>query len=100
MLLAKPQYCMSRKFCHKNIYLTCRFQERKFVYIQCTCVFPVAQTRTLLGGRVARWYVKRKNLNLGKFLRVKQWNMLVYFMDIWSILRPFDVHIVWPLGIF
>jgi hypothetical protein len=28
---------------------------------------------------------------LGAFWRVLQWKMLVYFMDIWSILRPFDI---------
>jgi hypothetical protein len=30
-------------------------------------------------------YFQTKNPNLGKFWRVLQWNMLVYFMDIWSI---------------
>jgi hypothetical protein len=38
--------------------------------------------------RVARWYIfKTKNPNLGKFLRVLQWKMLKYFMDIGSILQ-------------
>jgi hypothetical protein len=32
-----------------------------------------------------------KNKNLGTFWRVLQWRMLVYFKDIWSILRPFDI---------
>jgi hypothetical protein len=30
-----------------------------------------------------------KNPNLGKFWRDLQWKMLVYFMAMWSILRPF-----------
>jgi hypothetical protein len=30
-----------------------------------------------------------KNPNLGKFWRVLQWKILVYFMTIWSILRPY-----------
>jgi hypothetical protein len=32
-----------------------------------------------------------KNPNLGKFWRVLQWKMLVYFMDTWSILRYFVI---------
>jgi hypothetical protein len=39
-----------------------------------------------------------KNHNLGKFWRVLQWKMLVYFMSIWSILCPFGlfyVHLVY-----
>jgi hypothetical protein len=45
-------------------------------------------------------YIQTKNRNLGKFGRVLQWKLLVYFMDIWSILQPFDIfmdilYIVW-----
>jgi hypothetical protein len=29
-----------------------------------------------------------KNPNYGKFWRILQWRMKVYFMAIWSILRP------------
>jgi hypothetical protein len=32
-----------------------------------------------------------KNPNLGKFSRVLQWKVLVYFMTIWSILRPLEI---------
>jgi hypothetical protein len=32
-----------------------------------------------------------KNPNLGKFWRVLQWKILVYFMTIWSILRPLEI---------
>jgi hypothetical protein len=32
-----------------------------------------------------------KNPNLGKFWWVLQWKMLVFFMTIWSILRPLDI---------
>jgi hypothetical protein len=32
-----------------------------------------------------------KNPNSGKFWRVLQWKMLVYFMSIWSILRPLEI---------
>jgi hypothetical protein len=40
-----------------------------------------------------------KNPNLGKLWRVLQWKMLVYFMDTWSILRSFGIHILWTFGI-
>jgi hypothetical protein len=36
-------------------------------------------------------YFQTKNWNFGKVLRVWQWKMLVYFMDLWSILRPFHI---------
>jgi hypothetical protein len=39
-----------------------------------------------------------KNPNLGKFWRVLQWKILVYFMIIWSILRPLEIfygHLVY-----
>jgi hypothetical protein len=32
-----------------------------------------------------------KNPNLGKFWRVLQWKMMVYFMDTWSNLRSFVI---------
>jgi hypothetical protein len=35
-------------------------------------------------------YFQTKNPNLGQFLRDLQWKLLVYFMAIWPILRPFD----------
>jgi hypothetical protein len=45
-----------------------------------------------MSDRVARWYIfKPKNPNLGKFGRVLRWKMLIYFMSIWSILRPFGI---------
>jgi hypothetical protein len=36
-------------------------------------------------------YFQTKNPILGKFWRVLQWKMLVYFVAIWSILRPFGI---------
>jgi hypothetical protein len=36
-------------------------------------------------------YFKTKNTNLGKFGRVLQWKMLVYFMANLSILRSFGI---------
>jgi hypothetical protein len=42
-----------------------------------------------------------KNPNLGKFWRVLPWEILVYFMTIWSILRPLEIfygHLVY-LGV-
>jgi hypothetical protein len=36
-------------------------------------------------------YFQTKNPNLGKFGRVLQWKMLVYFMAIWYILRSFGI---------
>jgi hypothetical protein len=36
-------------------------------------------------------YFQTKKRNLGTLWRVLQCKMLVYFMDIWSILRPFGL---------
>jgi hypothetical protein len=36
-------------------------------------------------------YFQAKNRKLGTFRGVMQWKMLVYFLDIWSILRPSDI---------
>jgi hypothetical protein len=36
-------------------------------------------------------YFKTKNPHLGKFWRVLQWKMLVYYMAIWSIIRLFSL---------
>jgi hypothetical protein len=36
-------------------------------------------------------YFQTKNPKLGKFWRVLQWNMLVYFMTIWAMFRPFGL---------
>jgi hypothetical protein len=49
-----------------------------------------------------------KNPNLGKFWRVLQWKILVYFKTVWSILLSFEIfygHLVyfmyvWSFGIF
>jgi hypothetical protein len=34
---------------------------------------------------------KTKNLNLGKFWRILDWKMLIYFMAIWNILHTFGI---------
>jgi hypothetical protein len=44
-------------------------------------------------------YFQTKNPNLGKFWRLMQWNMLVYFMSIWYILRQIG-RFLWPMGRF
>jgi hypothetical protein len=36
------------------------------------------------------WF-QTKDPNLGKFWRVLLWKILVFFMTIWSILRPFEI---------
>jgi hypothetical protein len=36
-------------------------------------------------------YFQTKNSNLGKFWRALQWKTLGYFLNIWSILRPFNI---------
>jgi hypothetical protein len=38
-------------------------------------------------------YFQTQIPKLGKFWRVLQWKMLLYFMAIWSILRPFGMYI-------
>jgi hypothetical protein len=50
-------------------------------------------------------YFQAKNTILGKFWRALERKMLVYFMVIWNILRPFGVFYgylvkLWQLGIF
>jgi hypothetical protein len=43
-------------------------------------------------------YFQTKNRTLGQFWRALQWKTIVYFVDIWSILRPFDIlfgHLVY-----
>jgi hypothetical protein len=59
---------------------TCRGQT-KHLYV-------VAYVRGGLQGCQKVYFQTQKN-NLGKFLRVLQGKMLVYFMTIWSILRLF-----------
>jgi hypothetical protein len=36
-------------------------------------------------------YVLTKNPILGKFWRALEWQMLIYFMSIWNILRTFGI---------
>jgi hypothetical protein len=36
-------------------------------------------------------YIQTKNPDLGKFWRVLQWKMLVYFMFIWCSIRSFSI---------
>jgi hypothetical protein len=36
-------------------------------------------------------YFQTKNPNLGKFWRVLQWKMFVYYLSVWSILRLFGI---------
>jgi hypothetical protein len=36
-------------------------------------------------------FFQTRNRNLGKIWMVLQWKLSVYFMDIWSILRPFYI---------
>jgi hypothetical protein len=43
--------------------------------------------------------LQTKNSNLGKFGRAVEWKMLVHFMTIGNILRPFGICNVWPFGI-
>jgi hypothetical protein len=43
-------------------------------------------------------YFKTKNPNLGKFWRALECKMFVYFRVIGNILRPFGIHILYPLG--
>jgi hypothetical protein len=36
-------------------------------------------------------YFQTKNTNLGKFGKALEWKMLVYFMVVWNVLRPFGI---------
>jgi hypothetical protein len=58
---------------------------------------PSLERKTLLQGCQMVCF-QTKNPNFGKFCRVLQWKILVYFMTIWSILRPFGIfygHLVY-----
>jgi hypothetical protein len=47
-------------------------------------------------------YFQTKNSDMGTFGTALQWKTFVCFMDIWSILRPFDMfygHLVYFVGI-
>jgi hypothetical protein len=47
------------------------------------------------------FYFQTKNPNMSKFWRVLQWKMLVYVMDISSILRPLGIfYSLCPFGIY
>jgi hypothetical protein len=53
---------------------------------------PRRTKTSMLNTRVARWFVFKPKIQiLGKFWRVLQWKMSVYFMDTWSILRSFVI---------
>jgi hypothetical protein len=41
-------------------------------------------------------YFQTKNPNLGKFWRVLQWKMLVYFRETWSIVF---CYVLWTFGV-
>jgi hypothetical protein len=57
-----------------------------YVYLQ-----SIATSERLQIG-VARWYIFSPKIGiLSTFRRVLQCKMLVYFMDIWSILRPSNI---------
>jgi hypothetical protein len=69
---------------------------------QCTCVTLLFASRKyvcsfflslfLLNSGCARWFIfKPKNPNLGTLWTELQLNMLVYFIAVWSILRPFGL---------
>jgi hypothetical protein len=50
-------------------------------------------------------YFPTKNPNFGKFWRALEWKMLIYFMTIKSILRPFGIimavwYSLWSFGIY
>jgi ABC-type long-subunit fatty acid transport system fused permease/ATPase subunit len=43
-------------------------------------------------------FLKPKQPNLGKFCRALELKMLLYYMVICNILKPFVLFYVWPLG--
>jgi hypothetical protein len=51
---------------------------------------PAAAAAAALHQGCQMVYFQTKKCNLGKFCRALQWKMLVYFMDVVSILRPFE----------
>jgi hypothetical protein len=43
---------------------------------------------------------RTKSPNSGKFRRALEWTMMVLFIPVWNILRPFGIHTLWPFGNF
>jgi hypothetical protein len=40
-------------------------------------------------GRVARWHIFKQKIPIWVNFGILKWEMLIYFIAIWSILRPF-----------
>jgi hypothetical protein len=58
------------------------------IYVHSACkVTPVLSLMYLNAGLPDGIFSNQKS-KFGKFWRVLQWKMLVYFMDIWPLLRP------------
>jgi hypothetical protein len=53
--------------------------------------FSLKKVRSCLPQGCQMVYFQTKNPNLGKFCSTLKWKMLVYFMTVWNILRPFDI---------
>jgi hypothetical protein len=66
----------------------------------CCCLYKQALNHLGKGHGCQMSYFQTKRPNLGKFGRVLQWKMLVYFMCIQSNLGAASWCILWPLGIF
>jgi hypothetical protein len=65
----------------------------KLIWSPCTeLALAYVKGKILVSSRVARWFVfSQKIPNFGKFWRVLQWKILVYFMTIWSIFGPLEI---------
>jgi hypothetical protein len=82
-----------------NVFINARYGERTSQIVE----VQISVNWSTQGCQMA--YFQNKDTNLGKFWRVLQWKVLIYFMAIRPILRPLGIfvviwYILWLFGIF
>jgi hypothetical protein len=70
----------------------------------CYCCFCKLTFVGSVGSRVARWHIFKPKIPIWvfRYQRDLQWLTLIYFIAVWSILRPFGIccgHLVYSLVI-
>jgi hypothetical protein len=86
-------------FCGRNVLcIACTIYLCTYVYMSSPIFLWPMKWHVTFTFRLPDGFFQTKNPNLGKFWRVLQWKILVYFMIIWSISRPFEIfcgHLVY-----
>jgi hypothetical protein len=73
----------------------CTYWKYVQMIVRAMALFQVNYTAMYLFQGCQMVYFQTKNPNSGKFCRFLRWKMSVYFMAIWSILRPFGIMYVY-----